>query len=257
MLDRQYVYFPEPWEERNWSGIFDLPLEEVWFRSEDDVELFGWYVQSPVRRPNGSDTQAVFLWCHGNAGNISHRLENLSELYRRGISTFLFDYRGYGRSHGQPSEEGLYRDALAAWEVLTKLKKILPARVIAFGRSLGAAVAAEVTRRKQVAGLILESPFPSIETMARRMFGGLPAHWVLKARFDLAKRLKQVQVPVLVLHGDRDTVIPFELGEAVYQAANEPKTFYRIEGADHNDTTLVGGEPYFQELLRFVQLVIP
>ncbi len=113
MLDRQYVYFPEPWEDRNWKEMFDLPLEEVWFRSEDGVELFGWYVEAPAQE--GPKAGSVFLWCHGNAGNISHRLENLSQLHRRGISTFLFDYRGYGRSQGQPSEEGLYRDALAAW----------------------------------------------------------------------------------------------------------------------------------------------
>ena len=250
MLDRQYVYFPAPWEPQDWAQASGLPLEEVWFRAKDSTRLFGWFLEAP-----GGGLSPVLLWAHGNAGNIIHRLEPLAELHRRGSSVFLFDYRGYGRSGGAPSEEGLYLDALAAYDHLLNERKISPARIIAYGSSLGAAVAGELARQRPVAGLILETPFPSVEAVARGAFGGLPAHLFVRARFELARRLREVHVPVLVLHGDRDSMIPFELGRAVYDAANEPKQFVTVPGADHNNLPAVGGESYYQALLQFARRV--
>lgn len=247
MLDRQYVYFPAPWEPRDWAALSGLPLEEVWFRAKDGTRLFGWFLQAP------GGSQPVLLWAHGNAGNIIHRLEPLADLHRRGLSVFLFDYRGYGRSDGTPSEEGLYLDALAAYDHLLNERKIPPARIIAYGTSLGAAVAGELARQRPVAGLILEAPFPSVEAVARSAFRGLPAHLFVQARFELARRLREVRVPVLVLHGEQDSMIPFKLGRAVFDAANEPKQFVAIPGADHNDLHLVGGETYHQALLQFAR----
>lgn len=195
------------------------------------------------------------LWSHGNAGNIVHRLENLRELYEHGLTAFIYDYRGYGRSDGVPSEQGLYLDAMAAYDHLANERKIPVGRIVDFGRSLGASVAGDLARRRPVAGLILETPFPSVEAVARRVFHGLPAHLLLKSRFDLVARLREIHLPLLVLHGDRDTVIPFDLGRAVYEAANEPKEFVVIPGADHNNTYLIGGETYFQRLLGFIYRV--
>ena len=249
MLDRQYVYFPTPWQEQDWCAASGLPLEEVWFHASDGTQLFGWYVPAP-------SAAATLLWCHGNAGSIIDRLENLMLLNRHGLSAFVFDYRGYGRSQGSPTEEGLYQDALAAYDWLTAQKGIAAESLILFGRSLGAAVAGELARKRRAAGLVLEGAFPSVEAVARRAFHGLPAHWLVRARFDLASRLKEVRMPLLVIHGERDTVIPLELGRAVYEAANEPKEFYAVPGADHNDTTLTGGAPYFQRLLKFARQVI-
>jgi len=249
MLDRQYVYFPTPWQEQDWRAVSSLPLEEVWFRASDETELFGWFVPAP-------SAAATLLWCHGNAGNIGDRLENLMLLNRHGLSAFIFDYRGYGRSRGEPTEGGLYRDALAAYDWLTGQKGVAAESLILFGRSLGAAVAGELARKRRAAGLVLEGAFPSVEAVARRAFYGLPAHWLLEARFDLAGRLKEVRMPLLVIHAERDTVIPLELGRAVYEAAHSPKEFYAVPGADHNDTYLVGGEAYFQRLLRFVRQMI-
>lgn len=249
ILDRVFIYHPHPWIERDWAGISGLPLEDVWFQTEDGTTLFGWYVQASPAAP-------VLLWCHGNAGNIIHRLENLAELYRLGLSVFIFDYRGYGRSSGTPSEEGLYRDALAAYGYLVNQRGIRPERLVLFGRSLGASVAGELASRKPAAGLILESPFPSIAAMARVHYLGLPMHWFVSGRFPLAERLAHVTIPVLVVHGDRDEIVPIELGRQVYDAAREPKSFYVIEGADHNNTTRVGGRAYFQRLRRFVIEVV-
>jgi fermentation-respiration switch protein FrsA (DUF1100 family) len=247
-LDRLFVFHPDPWIERDWARIGRVPLEEVWFTSEDGTRLFGWYVAA-------RESPAVMLWCHGNAGNMIHRLENLAALYQSGLSVFLFDYRGYGRSEGMPTEKGLYQDARAAYHYLSDIRHIDPARLVAFGRSLGAAVAGNLAGERPVAGLILESAFPSIAVMAKQQFGGLPAHWLLGSRFPLIERLKSIHVPILMVHGDQDTIVPFALGEQVFRAAPEPKSLYVVKGADHNNLTIVGGTPYFARLKQFVESV--
>jgi len=248
-LDQLLVYHPAPWTDRNWARVSRLPLEDVWFQAADGTRLFGWYVPA-------SGTPAVLLWCHGNAGNIINRLENMVELYRLGISVFIFDYRGYGQSQGTPSEEGLYQDALAAYAYLAQTRRIVPDRIVLFGRSLGAAVAGDLAGREPAAGLILESAFPSIEAMARVHYWGLPAHLLVSAQFNLGERLQRVRMPVLVIHGDRDRIVPLQLGKQVYERARAPKAFYLVPGADHNDLIYVGGAPYFERLKRFITEVV-
>lgn len=249
LLDQFFVYHPDPWKDQDWKARSGLPLEEVWFQSGDGTKLFGWYVGNAA-------TSAVVLWCHGNAGNIINRLENLRELYRIGLSVFIFDYRGYGRSHGSPSEEGLYQDAVGAYDYLTRTRMIRPERLVVFGRSLGATVAAEVASQKPAAGLILESAFPSIEAVAKYHYGGLPVHWLLGAEFRLIDRLPHLSLPKLIIHGDQDDTIPLELGRQVFEAAKPPKFLYVIKGADHNNTYHVGGEPYFQRFAEFIHTAI-
>jgi fermentation-respiration switch protein FrsA (DUF1100 family) len=196
------------------------------------------------------------LWCHGNAGNIIHRLDNLTELHDLGLSVFLFDYRGYGRSAGRPTEAGLYQDGMAAYHYLVSVRKVPPRQLVVFGRSLGAAVAGDVASREAAAGLILESAFPSVQALAKQYLWGLPAHWLLAARFDLAARLQNVRMPVLVIHGDRDDIVPFAMGEQVFQSAPSPKSFYRVNGADHNQLYVIGGKSYFHRLKQFVDSVV-
>jgi hypothetical protein len=247
-LDRLFVFHPAPWIERDWARLSRLPLEDVWLTSEDGTRFFGWYVDSP-------GSSSVLLWCHGNAGNMIHRLENLVALHQIGLSVFLFDYRGYGRSEGLPSEKGLYQDARAAYRYLTDVRHVDPTRLVAFGRSLGAAVAGQLASEQKVAGLILESAFPSVAAMAKQQFGGLPTHWLLGSRFPLIERLKSIHVPILMIHGDQDTIVPFPLGEQVFLAAPEPKWLYVVQGADHNNLPIVGGAPYFSRLKQFVDTV--
>lgn len=247
-FDQLFVYHPSPWVDRDWVRLSGLPLEDVSFQSADGTSLFGWYVEP-------SPSRAVLLWCHGNAGNIIHRLENLAELYRLGLSVFLFDYRGYGRSKGSPSEKGLYMDAMAAHAYVKGTRGIAPKRLVIFGRSLGAAVAGELAARRPAAGLILETAFPSIDAMAKAHSLGLPAHWLLQSRYPLADRLRDIHVPILVVHGDRDDIVPLEMGKQVFEAAHEPKSLYIVPGANHNDLYQVGGKPYFQRLKRFVEEV--
>jgi hypothetical protein len=255
-LDRLFVFHPHPWIERDWARASGLPLQDVWFDSADGARLFGWYVEAKGA-PGGSAglTTGVLLWCHGNAGNIIHRLENLALLYAAGISVFLFDYRGYGRSQGIPSEEGFYQDALAAYGYLAGSRRVRPERLVIFGRSLGAAVAGDLAARRPAAGLILESAFPSVGTVAQAHYFGLPVHWLLSSEFNLADRVKTLSIPKLFIHGDRDEIIPIELGKQLFELAREPKTFYLVPGADHNDLYQVGGKPYFKRLRRFADEV--
>jgi hypothetical protein len=247
LLDQFFVYHPEPWEDRDWARLSGLPLEEIWFQAADGARLFGWYVEARADRP-------VVLWCHGNAGNVINRLENLKLLFQTGLSVFLFDYRSYGRSqHLRPTEEGLYQDALGAYDYVTRTRLIRPERIVLFGRSLGAAVAGELAAQKPAAALILESAFPSIKAVARFHYGGLPLHWLLGAEFRLIDRLPHLSLPKLIIHGDRDDIIPMELGRQVFEAAKPPKEWYVIQGADHNNTYQAGGPPYFRRVAAFIQ----
>lgn len=247
LLDQLFVYHPSPWQDKDWRALSRLPLEDVWFPAADGARLFGWYVESPA-------TNAVMIWCHGNGGNIIHRLDNLRYLHQMGLSVFVFDYRGYGKSqHLLPSESGLYQDALGAYDYLTRTRMIRPERLIIFGRSLGAAVAGELASQKSAAGLILESPFPSVEAVARFYYGRLPVHWLLGAEYRLIDRLPHLSLPKLVIHGDQDRIIPIELGRKVFDAAKAPKEWYEIVGADHNDTYVVGGASYFRRLADFIR----
>ncbi len=249
MFESTFVFQPSPWEDRHWAKLSGLTLEEVWLPVDDEVTVFGWFVDAGTTTP-------VLLWCHGNAGNISYRLENMRLLFQRGISIFIFDYRGYGQSTGQPTEEGFYQDALVSYDYLIHQRKISPERLIIFGRSLGSGVAGEVTVQRPTSGLIVEGAFPSIQAMADHHYFGLPARWVMDAEFNLMKKVQALKVPLLVMHGEQDAVVPMFLGKQVYDAAPDPKKWYVVSQAGHNDVPFVGGEAYFREIDMFLQRAI-
>lgn len=244
VIERSFIYFPE----RDLVADPDqvgLSFEEVYFVASDGVRLHGWF--TPGRQ------DVTWLWFHGNAGNISHRLDNLKLLHDElGVSIFLFDYRGYGRSQGTPSEEGTYRDAEAALAYLRTRRDVDPERIVYFGRSLGAAVAVELATCEPPLGLILESPFPSIQALARHHYPFLPIGPLLRTKYDSSAKIDKVKAPLLVLHGDSDEIVPLKAGRSLFEAAREPKRFHVIPGAGHNDTYLVGGEEYLQALRRFL-----
>ena len=249
MFENVFVFQPLPWEDRNWAQLSGLPLEEVWLPVDDAVTVFGWFVNAGPGKP-------VLLWCHGNAGNVSHRLENIWQLYQRGISVFIFDYRGYGRSTGTPSEAGLYQDALASYDYLRQKRQISAEHLILFGRSLGSAVAGEVALQRSSAGLIVEGAFPSIQSMSDHHYMGLPAGWLMDVEFHLAQKVASLQVPILVMHGEIDSVVPLALGRQIFDAAREPKQWFVVAGAEHNNVPFVGGDSYFQAIQAFIHRVI-
>ena len=245
LIERYFLYFPEQHLVTTPSQ-FDLPYEEVYFGGRDGTRLHGWFV--PGREP------VTLLWFHGNAGNISHRLENIKLLNELvGVSIFILDYRGYGLSEGRPSEKGFYLDAEAALAHLNSRQEVDQGKIVYFGRSLGAAVAVELAVHQSPWALILESPFPSVPEMARRLYPFLPLWPLLRDRYDSLGKIARVHVPLLVLHGDRDEVIPFDAGRKLFDAALEPKEFYAIQGAGHNDTYIIGGRDYFVALERFLK----
>jgi fermentation-respiration switch protein FrsA (DUF1100 family) len=250
LLDRHFIFFPERGLDGT-PGDVGLAFEDVFFSTSDGVKLHGWFV------PGSGDL--TLLWFHGNAGNISHRIDNLSLLRRRlGVSVFIFDYRGYGRSEGKASEKGTYLDAQAALDYLRSRDDVGPdleRKLVLFGRSLGCAVAVQMATRHNVYAVILESAFTSIRAMAERAYPYVPVGVLIlmvQARYDSLSKIGDVHSPLMVLHGDRDEIAPMELGRELFDAANEPKRFYTIEGAGHNDTYIVGGEAYLDALKAFV-----
>ncbi|MFQ5449361.1 MAG: alpha/beta hydrolase [Nitrospinaceae bacterium] len=244
--EKKIIYHPLKYPEGTWKpGSFGIQVEDVFFQAEDGVRLHGWWVPSPGAR-------AVLLWFHGNAGNLTHRLDNIHRLMPLKLNVFIFDYRGYGKSEGDPDEPGLYLDSQAAYDVVVREKSAAPERLFLFGRSLGGVCAVEVASNNPAAGLILESVFTSTEDMARNLFPLFPLGWAIKSKFDALSRIPEVTLPKLFLHGTRDEIVPFRLGKKLYEAAASPKEFYAIEGASHNDTYIAGGPAYYQAWDRFI-----
>jgi fermentation-respiration switch protein FrsA (DUF1100 family) len=240
-LERRFIFHPDPTIHQTPADV-GLVFEDLYFMTRDGVRLNGWYIPH-------SEAALTLLWCHGNAGNISHRVENIRLLHDQvKINIFIFDYRGYGRSQGSLSEAGTYLDGIAAAEFLRERYRVEPSRLVIFGRSLGAAVAAELATRVEGLALILESPFVSVPEMARAIFPLLPLGPFLSTQYNTLEKVRRVKSPVLILHGERDEIVPLEQGRKVFAAAAEPKRFYAIRGAGHNDTYVAGGEPYYGAL---------
>jgi fermentation-respiration switch protein FrsA (DUF1100 family) len=225
-------------------GDLGLKYEDQWIQTEDGLSLHAWWLPA-------EGAQTVLLFFHGNAGNISHRLDNLRLLNARGLSVLIFDYRGYGRSQGSISEKGLYIDSRAAYEAGLARAREQGCRLVLFGRSLGGVAAVSVAQRPEAAGVILESTFTNLGDMAKKHFP-LPGVGRLKNRFDSLTRIVGVTAPKLFIHGDRDDIVPFELGRRLYEAAPQPKCWLTLEGAGHNDTYERGGEAYFQAICHFL-----
>jgi fermentation-respiration switch protein FrsA (DUF1100 family) len=248
--ERQLIYQPTLYPHGYWEPeAMGVSVEDVHFQAEDGIKLHGWYVQSP-------EAKATLLWFHGNAGNITHRLQNIKMLEPLKLNIFIFDYRGYGKSEGQPNEKGIYLDSQAAYDFLTQEKKIAPEKLILFGRSLGGAFAVDVTAKNPAAGLILESVFTTAKDMAKAIFPILPIGWAISSKLDIVSRVPQLELPKLFLHGDHDEVVPYKLGRQVFAAASEPKEFYEIKGAGHNDTIFAGGTRYFATIDKFIYNVV-
>jgi len=226
-----------------------LAHEDVWLRTEDGVRLHGWFV--PAEHPRGT-----VLFFHGNAGNISHRLDSIRIFHDLGLALFILDYRGYGRSEGRPSEAGTQRDALAAWHHLTAERGLAPGRIVLFGCSLGAAVGAALAARTDPGALILESAFTSVPDMAAELYPWLPARRLARFRYAARDDLAAVRCPVLIVHSPDDEIIPFRHGEALFAAAPGPKELLRLHGG-HNEGFLLSGAAYTRGLDGFLARHLP
>jgi len=242
-MQQRLVFFPEATLAATPADV-GLPFEEVRIPTEDGPVLHGWLVP-------GAEGAPVVLFCHGNAGNISHRLESLRLFHMLGLSTLIFDYRGYGMSEGKVSEAGTYRDARAVWRYLTGERGVKPERIILFGRSLGGAVAVELATEVRPAALVVESAFTSVPDMAAQVYPFLPVRLLARIGYDSLTRMDQVSGPVLVIHSRDDELVPVEHGRRLFEAAPEPKRFLEIRGS-HNDGFIASGKTYVRGWAGFL-----
>lgn len=246
---RRMIYFPFG-KVPSPASVGLQHVDEVSFTTEDGVTLHGWFV--PAVSPPARFTVLAF---NGNAGNRAMRAAMAEELARRGIATFLFDYRGYGDNSGSPSETGLAHDARAALAHLTARPDTDPSRIVYFGESLGAAVAVRLATETAPLALVLRSPFTSLADIGRHHYPYLPVRLMLQDRYPSIDLISLVRNPVLVIAGDRDRIIPTEQSKRLHAAANEPKELLIVENADHNDDVLFAGPQLIDGIVRFVDAI--
>jgi len=246
-LNNRLVYYPQ----RQWEATpadYNLPYEDVTFLTSDGVRLSAWHIPA-------KDAAGTVLFCHGNAGNISHRIETISVLHKLGMNVLVFDYRGYGKSEGRPTEAGTYRDAEAAWAYLVEARGEKPERIVIHGRSLGGSVAAHLARDRTAAGLIVESSFYDITELGAELFRWLPVRWLSRLKYRTAEYVKGARCPVLVIHSRDDDMIALHHGQKIFDASPRPKRLLEIHGG-HNSAFLDSSDIYNPALRQFFAEVL-
>ncbi len=249
-FEHRQVYAPSPsfiGEARD----LGRPFEDVTFPSGDGTRLNGWFFPAKATSPRN---HLALLHLHGNAGNISHRIDFAQAWLELGLNVFLFDYRGYGRSEGEPSEEGTYLDGQAALQWLRQ-RGFASTNVVALGKSLGGGIASELATREPLAALILQSTFCRIPDLGAELFPWLPVRWLHSIHYDTLGKLPRIRVPVLILHSHGDPLIGYHHAEKNFAAANEPKKLVAIAGL-HTNVLDVGRETYLQALEDFLSQYI-
>lgn len=266
-FEDRLIYFPTKYPDGFWEvesfrsreRQVVPKIEDCFFETSDGVRLHGWYC-TPHPNAAGSlvpvESKMVLLWFHGNAGNLSYRYEMIRAMMELPVQVFIIDYRGYGKSEGKPTEQGLYLDARAAWDYLINERRVAPEQVIIFGKSLGGAPAIDLASQVEPAGLIVQSSFTSAGDVAAAVMPFLP-RVLLHTKMDSLSKIDRVRCRKLFIHSRADEVIPYELGRRLYEAAPEPKEFYEVMGAPHNSTYIVGGKPYFEALRGFIESCAP
>lgn len=245
LVDRTFLFYPyQEWVATPEDG--GIPFEDLMLTAEDGTAISAWFV--PARDP----AAPVLLFCHGNAGNISHRVHNLVLLNRIGMSVLIFDYPGFGRSGGRPLESGVYRSAHTAYRHLREQRGVPDERIVLFGRSLGAAAAVELAAGGRGRALIMEGAFTDLYAMGRHLYPVLPLPRRLKRKYPSARWLAEVRMPVLIIHGEADRLVPVSMARRLYQLARRPKDLYLIPGAGHNETVQLGGGEYGDRIRRFI-----
>ncbi len=241
MLENSLIFFPSVYPDGDWEPA-NIAVEDAWFETQDGSRLHGWYV--PADNP-----RAVVLFAHGNGGNLSHRIDILDALSSAlGASVLILDYRGYGRSEGRPSAEGILADGRAARRWLAKRAGVDESQVVLMGESIGGAVMVDLASRDGARALVLENTFTSLPDVAAYHYPWLPVRLVMRSQLNSAGKIGNYHGPLLQFHGDADRIIPFQLGQKLFDAANEPKRLVVIPLADHNDPRT---RKFYQELDRF------
>jgi uncharacterized protein len=239
------IFFPDPYLVGT-PGDEGLAFQDLRFKTQDGVTLHGWLVPA-------DPSVGLILFCHGNAGNISHRLDNIRRLHEIGLSVFIFDYRGYGLSGGRIMESGFYLDAEAAYAVARQHADREKLKLVLFGRSLGGIAAVYLASEHPCSGVILESTFTNLGAMAKIHFPLPVPESLLRSRLNSVDRIGRITARTLFFHGDHDDIVPISLGQELFEAATGPKEFVVIPAAGHNDTYFVAGPEYFRKFRAFVE----
>lgn len=253
---QKLAFCPAKFPKGNWDlARGSSGFEEHNFKTRDNLILHGWFFAS--QKP---ESKWVLLWCHGGQGNMTHYFDQVKLFQYHGFSVFIFDYRGYGKSEGSPSENGCYIDAMAAYNFLASEKSISPDRIVIFGQSLGGAVAANLTRhlvreKKPPRVLILESTWTSFPSTFKKTIGGHLLAPLIKSKFSVLDVVREIEIPILIIHGKKDVMVPYHHAEQLLQNAKNPKKdIFEIPGGGHNDGYLVAGFAYFKRICKFVEM---
>lgn len=217
--------------------------EDLFFTTKDGQSLNGWFV--PAR-----NAKITILFCPGRGGDLSDRLAKIKFFNEMGLNIFVFDYRGYGRSSGKPSEQGLYKDARAAYDFLISRSDIDKTKIVAYGKSLGGPVAADLCLHRKLAALIIEAGFPSLKVYVGDIGGFLPTEWLVSEKFNTISRVQKIHIPKLFVHGMDDEIIDFSEGRIVFNKAVLPKEFIAFDG-HHDDSLFTVSDAYKDKLNKF------
>ena len=226
-----------------------LKFENIYFRTKDKSLINGWFIKNPHAR-------STVLYLHGNAGNISDRLDKISTFHEMGVNVFIIDYRGYGKSQGKPSEHGIYEDASAAYDYLLTRDDVRPGSIFIYGASLGGAVAIDLAAKRKISCLIMDSSFSSAAHMAKTIYPFIPSFF-LQTKMDSIIKIKKILVPKLFIHSREDELVPFHLGRKLFDAALNPKEFLEVKGG-HNDSHIYSKEiwdPGVRNFLKRLNLI--
>ena len=236
------IFHPTRYPDGLWQTQSHWKAEDVWLETSDGVKIHGWMIPSP------ESSRLITLYFQGNAGNLTYRVDHIEAIAKAGTPMLIIDYPGYGKSEGSASEQGCYRAADAAYENLSA-RGYAPEQIVLYGESLGTAVAVDMASRKPCAGVVLEAPFPSARAVAARV---VPVIGPLVASgLETGAKIASVKAPIFVLHGTLDQVIAYDLGQEVFDLANEPKQFWTVEGAHHSDIVVREGPEYVKRLREF------
>jgi len=243
-IETRTLFYPTK-EIPSFPDRANLEFQDVFFKTTDNVKLNGWFVPS-------KDAEYTILFCHGNAGNISHRIEKIKFFNDLGYSVFIIDYRGYGKSQGRPSEIGFYKDAKAAYNYL--LSRGIPAnQIIGYGESIGGAVIVDLALKEKMKAVILDSTLSSVKDMIKCTYPFVP-YWVFSSRFDSESKIKSIRIPKLIIHSINDEIVPFQLGKKLYEVSPEPKDFLQIYGG-HNSNFYESEELLRKKIGDFIKIL--
>jgi len=244
---RSSMFFPEKYPTGMWESEAQFHLRDVWFMARDGVRLHGWLFSSEVANAR------LIIWFHGNAGNITERSQVAEELRRRGIDVLLFDWRGYGKSEGDPTESKLYLDSEAAYDYAAQELHANPESIVLYGESLGGAYAAWLATQRKIRSVIIENSFPSLRELGNALYAPIPLGYFAPCSMMTTRWLNKAGAPVLVMHGRRDQVIPFALGIRLYDGLRVPKQLLVSESAGHSEIAFAEGARYYETVTAFVK----